>query len=285
MRNLLTTVFHVEDDDLSPFCTTFTDDISSIRDCYVAYMPAGDEHAVPGGGDNENDHSNESDEETNIDGEISVSLTEAMAEGIVDCDDSDDDESRSDGDDIDHEEFVQCIYGETDVNNVIQTFANLVTVSSANKSTWRGLVDAGLQALRMKGREQGAISSSQKFKGLNYRWFGSSKVKGAVDGKTDSENTIKRGAVVVIKKHPANTFLVLAVFSKHYNKWFPTHDTPAWNGVLSKESPYRISVRQIEYDSMLFRYEHVQVSPTSSGDVAFQLINLEQVTQLVDHLD
>ena len=42
---------------------------------------------------------------------------------------------------------------------------------------------------------------------------------------------------------------------------------------------------QIEYDSMLFRYEHVQVSPTLSGDVAFQLINLEQVTQLVDHLD
>jgi hypothetical protein len=38
---------------------------TSIIRRYVAYMSAGDEHDVPGGGDNENDHNNESDEETN----------------------------------------------------------------------------------------------------------------------------------------------------------------------------------------------------------------------------
>jgi hypothetical protein len=41
MSCLLKTQFHVEDDNLSPFCTTFMEDISTIWDCYVTYMPFG----------------------------------------------------------------------------------------------------------------------------------------------------------------------------------------------------------------------------------------------------
>jgi hypothetical protein len=85
-------------------------------------------------------------------------------------------------------------------------------------SNWRLVVDAAFQALKMKQREQGSIFSDQKFKGLNYRWFGGSKGRGVNTNcgeLASTSNVINRGTVIVIKMHPTKRLLVH--FSKHYH--------------------------------------------------------------------
>jgi hypothetical protein len=284
MRRLLKTVFNVEDDDLSPFCMTFTKDISSIRDCYVSFMNMAGNNTNTTAEQSEEDstHNDQQENETNT----SVELAEAMAAEIVQCGADVDDTADDDHEDnpVDHS-FVQSIYGHTDADSIVQTFGNLISMSDGDRSNWRNIMNDAFQALKMKGREQGSISSGQKFKGLNYRWFGRKVKEGDGSEKPcgDSANVIKRGTVVVIKEHPTKQFLVLTVFSKHYNKWFPTQDTPSWIPSLT-DSPYRISIREVWYDCVLCRYEHAKVSITNGGDDIYQLVNMQVVVSVTEQL-
>lgn len=69
------------------------------------------------------------------------------------------------------------------------------------------------------------IVCDQKFKGLNFRLFSLSKKKDSVaDGNSTVSSTpvIRRKAVVRLKDYPDKHFLVLAVTSKHYNKFYGT---------------------------------------------------------------
>ena len=75
-------------------------------------------------------------------------------------------------------------------------------------------------------------------------------------------------------------FIVMSVFSKHYRKWFMTADTPHWDP-KAKSSNYRVSVRQVQYDTTLCRYSYVQVSPECLNSEIFQLIPLENITSIL----
>ena len=91
----------------------------------------------------------------------------------------------------------------------------------------------------MKNREEGVTAPAQKFKGLKFRWFGSSKKN---EEKVQTDSGIRRGTIVTVEGCSTAAFIVMAVFSKSYNKWFMCDDKPCWKYGDKKHAPYRLSI-------------------------------------------
>ena len=193
-----------------------------------------------------------------------------------------DDSDDSDEEEVLGHEFKQQIYGENAdaVDSTIGNFAALITCTANNKTEWPTLLTAAFADLSMKQQDKGATTHAQKFKGLNSRWFGTTKRKGT-DDKALS-NLVRRGTIVTIEGHGFTSFCVLAIFSKNYNKWFMCDDTPAWRRDDKKHATFRLSIRQVTYDVALNVYKFVSIAPPNTvNTVVYQLIHLCQLTSII----
>ena len=162
-------------------------------------------------------------------------------------------------------------------------FGNLIMSTNNNKNEWPTLLRAAFVDLIMKHREKGSTTTDQKFKGLNSRWFGSLIVKDS-SKENIADDWIKRGVVVTIEGYPEKCFVILAVFSKHYNKWYMCKDTPGWKKDQKKYAAFRFSIRELSRDASLRLYRFAEITPTNANTVAYQLISLSQITSIVEVL-
>ena len=127
------------------------------------------------------------------------------------------------------------------------------------------------------------MTTDQKFKGLNSRWFGSTK-KGVSKEQGSSSHSIKRGTIITVEGFAAKRFFVMAVYSKNYNKRFMCDDSPFWNRDNKKHAPFRLSIRQLTYDFALNLYTFTEVTPLNTNTEVYQLISLSQVTSIIETL-
>ena len=183
------------------------------------------------------------------------------------------------------EELTQSIYGVLDIDEVISSFGAMLMLRPANKSEWPKIISDAFSALQMKHRDKGSISSVQKFKALNGRWFGKRKNHTAEIGLPSMvQNVIKRDVVLTLRGCPSKQFVVMTVFSRSYNKWFATKDTPVWESGAKVKSPYWIAVREVELDFVLDTYGLIAIGSDHVSNEVFQIVPMNDITLVVAYL-
>ena len=164
-------------------------------------------------------------------------------------------------------------------------FGNMIMSTSNNKHEWPALLQAAFADLVMKHQDKGSTTTDQKFKGLNSWWFGSAAVKDS-SKENIPDNWIKQGVVVTIEGYPEKCFVVLAVFSKHYNKWYMCNNITAWKKNQKKYAPFQFSICELscDGDASLSLYRFAEIIPTNANTLVYQLILLSQITSIVEAL-
>ena len=286
MSLFLTGCFNVETAAISPFAAAFSENVESILHRFVAYMPRGNTNNNP-----------PEDEElvANKDEKAKVLLTvqeDMMKEIIAAAEegkaDNNHEEKTDDTVSTDVERlttFTQQIYGENEdtAEATMENFAKLITCTAENKSQWAVLLTTAFSNLVMEQRNKGSVTAAQKFKGLNLRWFGSAKMGLSKD--QESTETIRRGTIITIDTYPTKEFMVLALFSKSYNKWFMSQETPVWSKDAKKPGPpFRLSIREVKHDVALRLYKFASVTPQNANTVVYQLVLFNQITNIVEVL-
>ena len=256
MSLMLKNAFQVGDAEISPFAAEFSGNVRSILDRFLAYMtrtatarttaapeaPQQDVHE-------NNDNSNTDTKDEAVLTTVQEGLMEDLIHAAAATDDDEDDKDEGEGVHADNDfgtdnnlhGFVQQIYGGGEVlmDEMVQNFAALLTCNQDNRKRWPTLLAAAFDNLVMKSREKGATVPAQKFKGLNFRWFGPSKKD---EKKVDSDSGIRRGTAVTVEGYGSARYIVMAVFSKSYNKWFMCDDKPCWCRDDKKHAPCCLSI-------------------------------------------
>ena len=106
--------------------------------------------------------------------------------------------------------------------------------------------------------EKGSLLPDGKFKSLNGRWFGTKKKRGkSGDGNEATEGSddkyIERDSLIKMKCERGKSsvsieyYRVLAIFSKHYNKWFIDWDSDKFLFVQGSKK-YKVLARMMQKD-------------------------------------
>ena len=115
-----------------------------------------------------------------------------------------------------------------------------------------------MELLQLGKMEKGSITSDGRYRSLNARWFGC-KVKRSSDpnsseGVAAEKTMIKRDTLVKFratrgKNESVEYYRVLAIFSKHYNKWFIHWDSDQVEYIHNSKK-YKILARMVKMDGM-----------------------------------
>jgi hypothetical protein len=115
-----------------------------------------------------------------------------------------------------------------------------------------------MELLQLGKMEKGSITSDGRYRSLNARWFGC-KAKRSSDpnsseGVAAEKTMIKRDTLVKFratrgKNESIEYYRVLAIFSKHYNKWFIHWDSDRVEYIHNSKK-YKILARMVKMDGM-----------------------------------
>lgn len=115
-----------------------------------------------------------------------------------------------------------------------------------------------MELLHLGKMEKGSISSDGRYKSLNARWFGCkvkrSSAPNSSEGVAAEKTMIKRDTLVKFRAtrgrdESVEYYRVLAIFSKHYNKWFIHWDSDQVEYVHNSKK-YKILARMVKMDGM-----------------------------------
>ncbi|KAL9188604.1 hypothetical protein ACHAXT_006982 [Thalassiosira profunda] len=112
-----------------------------------------------------------------------------------------------------------------------------------------------MQLLQLGKIEKGSLLPDGKYTSLNARWFGCKKKKATTEEPSDDDEAngglyIERDCIVTMKckrgkSESVASYRVLAIFSKHYNKWYVHWDS---DRVLFEpgSKKYKVLARMVE---------------------------------------
>jgi len=125
-----------------------------------------------------------------------------------------------------------------------------------------------MELMQLGKVEKGSLLPDGKFTSLNARWFGAKKKK-KNDSQNDSASTdasgtyIERNSIVTMKCKQGRTesvesYRVLAIFSKHYNKWYIEWDSDRVE-FQKGSTKYKILARMVQKVGGSGQYEEVEL--------------------------
>ena len=132
---------------------------------------------------------------------------------------------KSDATSADSGKDTESLFDAVNSKDALQVFRELIgsdTIKDVNR-----LALNLIQLLQLGKIEQGFVSPAAKYKSLTARWFGtkkeSKKGMNEPDENYDNEVFIERDTLVTIevthgKQESTQSYQVLSIFSKHYNK-------------------------------------------------------------------
>jgi len=118
-----------------------------------------------------------------------------------------------------------------------------------------------MELLQLGKMEKGSISSKGRYRSLNARWFGCKMKKSSAQEQSSmgkatpadkcmiSRDTLVKFRVKRGKNESVEHFRVLAIFSKHYNKWFIHWESDSVEYVHNSKK-FKILARMVKSDRM-----------------------------------
>jgi hypothetical protein len=265
-------LFGVDESTISPFCKKF-ENANEIRDEFMSYCPSDQNFSDDIGEEIVDENDNDLPKVETV--QSLISKVQNNITNAINDDEIIEDEHCTDVDEIESSSCGTEFYNAVDGSIAMERFPKCL--SCKNIELISHLTLDGICSLEMEKREKGSTSLDRKSKSLQQRWFNKGnyngkKVEISSGGKAKVVTYVERDSLIELmckqgkgrnQSETLQLYRVLALFHKHYNKWYIIEENKKeWYPSFPK-GKYLVLASMVEKDVLFDKYEDVLVEESN----------------------